>query len=151
MSVASGRLRHGRTTRAALRRSAQTLCTTRSTISRSSGKQEPQFVPARSVRPISATLVALLAAMASRIAASRTPKQAQIKGPASATASARRPANTMRRDRAGFEQRTRHLPLWWPVRRTDEEAAVEAAGAEKAEALYPARLVAIGGEFRVFG
>ena len=68
----------------------------RSIIARNSGTQEPQFVPARNARPISATFAAP-AAMASRIAESPMPKQAQITGPVSAIPSPLRPESSMRR------------------------------------------------------
>ena len=65
------------------RRSAPQLgCVTRSWLmSRlSSGRHDPQLVPARSVRPISATFLAVPAATAWRTVSTATPKQAQITG-----------------------------------------------------------------------
>ena len=52
------------------------------TIRLSSGRQDPQLVPARNALPISSTVVALPDPIASQMVASPTLKQAQTMGPA---------------------------------------------------------------------
>src|SRR5687768_15992492 len=60
----------------------------------SSGRQEPQLVPARSAAPISATLAARPEATASTMAFEPTSKQAQTIGPRSGIAASGRPASS---------------------------------------------------------
>ena len=69
----------------------QRACAWSCTILFSSGRHEPQLVPARSALPIASTFVAAFDAIASRITVSPTPKQAQMTGPISARPSAARP------------------------------------------------------------
>src|SRR5262245_30871841 len=67
------------------------------TIRLSSGRHEPQLVPARSALPMSSTLPAVPDWIASRMVARPTPKQAQTIGPALASPSAERPDSSTRR------------------------------------------------------
>src|SRR5204863_82728 len=67
------------------------------TMRLSSGRHEPQLVPARSAAPMASTLVAAPDWKAARIVASPTPKQAQTVGPVLASPSADRPERMIRR------------------------------------------------------
>ena len=67
------------------------------TIRLSSGRQEPQLVPARSAWPMPSTLVAVPASIAARMVASPTLKQAQTIGPELTNPSADRPDSSTRR------------------------------------------------------
>src|SRR5258705_9329902 len=66
------------------------------TIRLSSGRQEPQLVPARSAAPMPSTLVALPDWSAPRMVASPTPKQAHTIGPALVRPSVERPDSIAR-------------------------------------------------------
>src|SRR6266849_9776271 len=63
----------------------------------SSGRQDPQFVPARKAAPIAATLVSFPDWMAPTMVARPTAKQAQTVGPGEATPASETPARTRAR------------------------------------------------------
>jgi hypothetical protein len=63
----------------------------------SSGRQEPQLVPARSASPMPSMLAGAPASIAARMVASPTLKQAQTIGPVLTSPSAERPESSTRR------------------------------------------------------
>ena len=113
------------------------------TILFSSGRHEPQLVPARSALPIASTSVAAFDAMASRMTFSPTPKQAQMTGPGldEAIGGAARQQHAALRlaECVGFEQRLHGIPVRRGVSRADEQRAIELSVAERRRAIDAAR------------
>ncbi len=120
------------------------------TILLSSGRHEPQLVPARSALPIASTSVAAFDARASRMTFNPTPKQAQMTGPGLGDAiggTARQQHAALRLAECfGFEQRLHGVPLRRGVSGADEQCAIESSVAERRRAINAAGKVDEFGE-----